>query len=140
MRIPVCCSWQIEAAREGSCTGKVQQVGVAAGGFIADFFACGPLLPVSAASAVLNPTDMYLAICFTSCLHRSGETPVLISSTVVELGIDEPEASVMLVENADRFGLAQLLSTSLTCTRRAVYLLFTACTAVARRPCSSHPP
>jgi hypothetical protein len=40
--------------------------------------------------------------------YRSGETPVLISSTVVEVGIDEPEASVMLVENADRFGLAQL--------------------------------
>ena len=39
---------------------------------------------------------------------RSGETPVLIASTVVEVGIDEPEASVMLVENADCFGMAQL--------------------------------
>eukprot|EP00775_Hariotina_reticulata_P012580 gene12580-12710_t len=38
----------------------------------------------------------------------SGRTPVLIASTVVEVGIDEPEASVMLVENASRFGLAQL--------------------------------
>jgi hypothetical protein len=33
---------------------------------------------------------------------------VLIASTVVEVGIDEPEASVMLVENARCFGMAQL--------------------------------
>jgi ATP-dependent DNA helicase RecG len=39
---------------------------------------------------------------------RSGETPVLIASTVVEVGIDEPEASVMLVESAHCFGMAQL--------------------------------
>ena len=39
---------------------------------------------------------------------NSGETPVLITSTVVEVGIDEPEASIMLVENAATFGLAQL--------------------------------
>lgn len=38
----------------------------------------------------------------------SGATPVLIASTVVEVGIDCPEASVMIVEHADRFGLAQL--------------------------------
>lgn len=33
---------------------------------------------------------------------------MLIASTVVEVGIDEPEASVMLVENAECFGMAQL--------------------------------
>lgn len=43
-----------------------------------------------------------------NCCCCSGETPVLIASTVVEVGIDEPEASVMLVENASCFGMAQL--------------------------------
>ena len=39
---------------------------------------------------------------------RSGELGVLVSTPVVEVGIDVPNATVMLVESADRFGLSQL--------------------------------
>jgi ATP-dependent DNA helicase RecG len=52
----------------------------------------------------LNSADKQAAI----AAFAAGETQVLVSTTVVEVGVDVPEASVMLIDHAERFGLAQL--------------------------------
>eukprot|EP00899_Mesostigma_viride_P013373 jgi/Mesvir1/22036/Mv12268-RA.1 len=61
-------------------------------------FACGLL------HGQMSPADKEAAMQD----FADGRTQVLLSTTVVEVGVDVPDASVMVVEHAERFGLAQL--------------------------------
>ena len=63
-----------------------------------------PDLPVGLLHGRLSSADKQAAI----GAFASGANQVLVSTTVVEVGVDVPEASVMVIEHAERFGLAQL--------------------------------
>ena len=68
--------------------------------------ASGPLkgLRIAAVHGKMTPSDKDAAMAD----FKDGKSDVLVATTVVEVGVDVPNATVMLIESAERFGLAQL--------------------------------
>lgn len=60
--------------------------------------------PVALVHGKLKPADKDIAL----DAFRKGEASVLVATTVIEVGVDVPEATIMVIEHAEGFGLAQL--------------------------------
>lgn len=63
-----------------------------------------PDIPVSIVHGRMNAE----AKDFEMTRFANGETKIMVATTVIEVGVDVPNASVMVIENAERFGLLQL--------------------------------
>lgn len=63
-----------------------------------------PDVPVSIVHGRMKPQDKD----FEMQRFVRGETKIMVATTVIEVGVNVPNASVMVIENAERFGLAQL--------------------------------
>jgi len=63
-----------------------------------------PKYQVSILHGKMKPADKD----FEMARFVNGETQIMVSTTVIEVGVDVPNASVMVIENAERFGLSQL--------------------------------
>ena len=63
-----------------------------------------PEVPVSILHGKMKP----VAKDYEMARFKNGEAKIMISTTVIEVGVDVPNASVMVIENAERFGLSQL--------------------------------
>jgi ATP-dependent DNA helicase RecG len=63
-----------------------------------------PNTPLSIVHGRMKPADKE----FEMQRFVKGETKIMVATTVIEVGVNVPNASVMIIENAERFGLAQL--------------------------------
>jgi ATP-dependent DNA helicase RecG len=63
-----------------------------------------PEMPISILHGQMKPE----AKDFEMARFAKGETKIMVATTVIEVGVDVPNASVMIVESAQRFGLSQL--------------------------------
>jgi len=63
-----------------------------------------PDLPISILHGKMKPAAKE----YEMARFKKGETKIMVATTVIEVGVDVPNASVMVIENAERFGLSQL--------------------------------
>lgn len=63
-----------------------------------------PQIPISILHGQMNAE----AKDFEMARFKKGETKIMVATTVIEVGVDVPNASVMIIESAQRFGLSQL--------------------------------